>query len=311
LQYKYLLAVHGKDPAEEKRRSLDTLSLKAFCKTEFINHIQSKCKDHNESVRKMNVDLYPYFKGRLLSEISTGDIIRYINRIKKRSSGATANRHLALLSAIYSYAIKLGYIDQSPVKSVDRYQESTGMERFLSDSEIKKLVAALKLANSPVAAAAILLLLATGLRKGECLSLRWSCVDFERQQLKLTMDVTKGGRARTVILSSTAIKILEDLMQYRVDSSDFLFPGAKPGHHLTDVRKTLNTACKRAGINHVRTHDLRHSFCSKLASSGVSLLIIARLVGHRNLKTTERYSHLSEQCLVDANNIMSDALVAA
>lgn len=310
LSYKNKIA-HGLDPREEIQRQKNIPTLKEFCVQEFIPNITARKKSFKEDIQKLVKTIYPELGDRPISAITKGDVIRCVQRIENRSSGATANRYLALLSGLFNYAVDLEILKKNPAKGVERYHESSGNERFLSDAEISKFLVALEKSQSRQAALAIQLLLATGMRKSEVLTLPWHCVDLERGSLKLEMKVTKGNRARMVVLNEVAIKILEELKSYRVADNFYVFPGYKPGGHLIDLRKTFLTAIKRAGIAACRIHDLRHTFCAKLASSGVSLLIIASLAGHRCLRTTERYSHLNDQSLRDASAIMGTHLNAA
>lgn len=303
LFFKNALA-RGIDPREEIQRQKKTPTLKEFCAQEFIPNITARKKSFKQEAQKLEKTIYPELGDRPISAITKGDVIRCVQRIENRSSGATANRYLALLSGLFNYAVDLEILKKNPAKGVERYHESSGNERFLSDAEITKFLVALEKSRSRQAALAIQLLLATGMRKSEALTLPWHCVDLERVSLKLEMQVTKGNRARMVVLNEAAIKILEELKSYRVAGNPYVFPGCKPGGHLIDLRKTFLTAIKRAGIAACRIHDLRHTFCAKLASSGVSLIIIASLAGHRCLRTTERYSHLNDKCLREASSIM-------
>lgn len=307
LEYKNKLA-RGIDPREDIQRQQEMPTLKEFCEREFFPHISARKKSYREDVQKLEKSILPELGNRPLTSITGGDVLRFIQRVKQRTSGATANRYLALLSGLFSFAIKIEILTKNPAKGIERYQESSGRERYLSDDEIARFITALKGSHSQLAALALMLLLATGMRKSESLTLPWDCVDLKRGYVKLEMQVTKGNRARLVVLNETAIRILEGLKSYRVTGNPYVFPGQKLGEHLVDLRKVFLTATRKAGIENCRIHDLRHTFCAKLASSGVSLLIIARLAGHRTLRTTERYSHLNDQCLRDATAIMGDQL---
>jgi len=310
LSYKNSLA-QGINPRDEVRRLKTTPTFRDFCEEEFLPHIAARNKTYRETIGKLERCIYPAFGGRLITSITRADILHCTNLIRAQKSPATANRYTALLSGVFRLAVELELLKKNPAKGIERYQESSGNERFLSDHEITHFLTALEKSRSRQAALALQLLLATGMRKSEVLTLPWFCVDLERGQLKLERGVTKNKRARMVVLNEAAVKILQEMRGVRVKGNPYVFPGDKPESHLSDLRKTFLTAVKRAGIAACRIHDLRHTFCAKLASSGVSLIIIANLAGHRCLRTTERYSHLDDQCLRDASAIMGTHLNSA
>jgi integrase len=140
-----------------------------------------------------------------------------------------------------------------------------------------------------VAIAAIRLLILTGCREGEILSLRWDAVDFERGYLRLAD--TKTGRSVRPLAQSAAA-LLATLP--RISSNPFVLPGLKPGDHLKEIKRVWYAVRYAAGLDEVRLHDLRHSFASVPASSGESLLIVRALLGHKRASTTERYAHLAD-----------------
>ncbi len=143
---------------------------------------------------------------------------------------------------------------------------------------------------------AYLLLILTGARKREILDARWEDIDFERKTLMFP--VTKSGKPRTVPLSSNALEILKGLPRV----NEFIFPSPKTGKPFVSIFNSWNQARKRAGLEDVRIHDLRHSFASFLVNRGRSIYEVGRLLGHTQIKTTIRYAHLSDQTLVYAVN---------
>ena len=138
------------------------------------------------------------------------------------------------------------------------------------------------------AVAAIRLLLLTGCRKSEILSLRWQDVDLAAGEIRLA-DSKTGPRA--VPLSPPAVRVLEELP--RLADSPWVIPGQKPGTHLTNLDGPWWIIRKRAGLEEVRIHDCRHSFASRALALGESLPVIAKLLGHSQIQTTARYAHLA------------------
>ena len=180
------------------------------------------------------------------------------------ASPATANRVIKTLSHMYRLAEGWGMVGDgcNPYRSVMKYPERK-RERFLTDAEFARLGRVLDEAAaqgdvSAQAVAAISLLMLTGSRKSEILTLRWEEVDLDAGEIRLAD--TKTG-ARTVQLSPSAVRILEALP--RRAGSPWVLPGRKPGSHLRSIDGLWRTVRARAGLDDVRIHDLRHSFASR------------------------------------------------
>ena len=127
----------------------------------------------------------------------------------------------------------------------------------------------------------------TGCRKTEIMSLPWEHVDLDRAEMRI-VDGKTGSR--TVHLSPSAVNVLADLP--RVPGIPWVLPGTKPGTHMADIDTAWRTIRRRAGLDDVRIHDIRHSFASRALALGEGLPIIGRLLGHRQAETTARYAHL-------------------
>ena len=146
----------------------------------------------------------------------------------------------------------------------------------------------------------------TGCRLGEVLELRWSDVDFERRFLILPD--SKTG-ATTVYLSEDALRLLRDIEQ--VEESPYVFPGKRASEPLRSIRKPWEHICKAARLDSLRLHDLRHSFASIGAASGLSLPMIGALLGHSQPTTTARYAHLAASPLHQAVDAIGTRIMGA
>jgi len=251
-----------------------------------------------------------------------------------------ANRVLALLSKMLTLAEVWGLrpLGSNPCRHAAKFAERK-VERFLSTEELARLGAALalaerrprtarirtKLARKPAfkspdsksensvsgpesssAVAAIRMLLLTGCRFGEMLSLQWSHVDMERRLLRLP-DSKTGAKA--VYLSEAAMRVLKAIPH--AENNAYVFPASKPGKPLLSLRKPWGRICKLAKLEGVRLHDLRHSFASIGAAGGFSLPVIGALLGHSQPATTARYAHLAASPLHEAVDAIGQRIVVA
>ncbi|MDP2833820.1 MAG: site-specific integrase [Pseudomonadota bacterium] len=225
----------------------------------------------------------------------------------KKRTGATVNRYLAALSSCLSYGVKeLQWLERNPMERVRKPAENKGRVRFLSDDERGALLDACR----PHADLylALVLSLTTGARQAEIMGLRWGQIDFARQVISLTE--TKNGDRRALPLVGQALDLLRERGRVRTLGDDRIFPptrAAKKADCL-DLRDPWTKALKAAGIENFHWHDLRHTAASYLAMSGVSLVEIAKVLGHRTLQMVARYSHLSDGHIVATGQKLADRL---
>jgi integrase len=153
---------------------------------------------------------------------------------------------------------------------------------------------------------AIRLLILTGARKTELLSATWDQFDLEKGVWTKQAHSTKQRRMEHVPVSSVALEILRQMKEQA--DSPFLFPGKVPGEPLKDPKKAWDTIRKKAGTPDVRIHDLRHTYASHLVSSGLSLSIVGKLLGHTQASTTQRYAHLADAPLREATELLGNKM---
>jgi integrase len=250
-------------------------------------------------------------------------LVRSVERSELRSLHASlrdtpyeANRVLALASTIFSFAANdLEWIPrhEHPAVGIKRFQEKK-RKRYLSQQELARLGTSLARGESGLlerhiskyATAMIRLLLLTGARHHEILCLRWAEVNFERGCLEL--NDSKTGE-KDIHLPPPALEILSGLP--REESNPFVIVGRKPGAHLVNIKDPWSLIRKDAGLDDVRLHDLRHSFASVGARSGLSLPVIGALLGHRETATTARYAHLSDDPLKTAVDSIGEEIALA
>jgi integrase len=276
------------------------------------------------------VHIMPALGIRKAREITIADIAKLHRKIGAKAP-VTANRVIALLSAVFSWAARLGEVpeDVNPVRGITRFREQ-GRERFLSCEEIVRLGEALREAEtvglpwtidetratvkhvpkknrrtkvSPSATAAIRLLLLTGCRLREILNLRWE--EFDRERGMLFLPDSKTGR-KPVILSGPALAVLEGVPR----SGDFVIAGQHENRARHDLKRPWEAIRQRAALRPIRLHDLRHSFAATGAASNLGLPVIGKLLGHKRAETTSRYAHIAADPLKVAADAIASRLAA-
>ena len=176
--------------------------------------------------------------------------------------------------------------------------------RYLSKLETARLLASIRADENQIAAKAIMLLFLTGARRNEVTQAEWSYIDWQRSTLFVPK--SKNGQSRYIQLNSTAIELLKSVS--RADGNPYIFPASTTGRPMPHLFFPWDRIRKRAGLTDFRLHDLRHSFASFLVNNGARLYQVQRLLGHTNLRSTQRYSHLSPERLGETAEIVASIL---
>lgn len=239
-----------------------------------------------------------------------------------------ANRALALLHHMFTWAMADDSgewaVDKNPAAGVRKYHEEK-RDRWLSEDELIRLADALEKyplkcgqgalsekqrdwlqTEARRAMDALRLIMVTGCRKSEALTAQWADFDLVRGVWTKPSHRTKEKKTEHVALNAQALVLLEGMER----KSEYVFPG-RMGGNVQDVKTPWASVCKLAKLQGVRIHDLRHSFASHLVSSGVSLPVVGKLLGHTQASTTQRYAHLSDNPQRDAANLFPVILSVA
>lgn len=248
-------------------------------------------------LRELDADLV----ADALDRLAAGGALRCVGRDSSgravlrpvgRRAGATVNRYKASLSAVLTWAMRKRLVPkgwQHPVRSIGAARESDGRVRFLSPQERERLLAAAKISAWPKLYLLVLMALTTGARRGELLGLRYRDLDLERGVA--SVDRTKNGTPRVLPLTEAVISEIKRHGQGQPDA--LLFAGKFRPHQPYAIGEAWRRCLRNARIENFRFHDLRHSCASYLAQNGAGLLEIADVLGHKSLRMTQRYAHLT------------------
>jgi len=226
-------------------------------------------------------------------------------KLYRRGSGAspsTVNRELYMLSKAFNLAVKeWEWLKDNPVSRVQKERESNEVDRWLAEDEERRL-----LGNSPEWLREIVVFaLNTGLRQDELLSLEWSRVNLLRKTI--IIQKTKNNRPNTLPLNSIALNVLLKKQECKVRSlkNDLVFSsqaGTKIGKR--NLIRAFAQALEKAEIKDFTFHCLRHTFATRLAQNGVDIYKVAKLLNHKDLKNTQRYSHHCPESLMDGVQVL-------
>jgi integrase len=324
---------HGHDPAGERTSERGTPTISELAERFLAEHVQMKRKPKTAAFYRhiLTKIVMPALGTSKADKVTRAQIAKL--HAKLHRTPFHANRMLAVLGSMYAFAGRAGVVpeDTNPVRKIDRFKEHR-RERFLTAVELERLGTAIREAETkgipwevdegkpkarhlpksknrftkigPFAAAAIRLLLFTGCRLREILHLKWENVDLERGLLFLPE--SKTGR-KTIVLNAPALTVLSGLNRL----GSYVITGDNPEKPRADLKRPWEAVSKRAGLAGVRLHDLRHTYASFGAGSGLGLPVIGKLLGHTQASTTHRYAHLDNDPLRRAAENIGGQIAAA
>jgi integrase len=311
----------GGDPQANKVAKRAELTVSELCELYMREGVDGK-KPATLKIDRIRIDRHINPRlGRLpISQVRLGDVQRLVRevavgRIKgeatphTRGGPAAAARTAGLLGAIFNFAVRERLITDNPVRGVKRPSDRK-RERFLSANELARLGEALADAEAaganPSFIAILRLLALTGARKNEIARLRWREVDLEAGVLRL--GDSKTG-PRIIRLGAAALEVLAELPR---NHPKWAFPDPRRSDEpIRGIDWFWVSLRKRADLEDLRVHDLRHSYASVGLASGEGLALIGKLLGHSNVQTTARYAHLAHDPLKSAADRIATAVAGA
>ena len=296
----------GRDPMGERHSEHAAPTVADLAARYMDEHAVRKVPRAQKDDRAMLEKLVLPAIGRLkVHEVRHGDIDQ-LHRQVSQTRPIRANRMAQLLSRMFTLAIRWEYRSDNPVKGLHRNPEPRRY-RYLTGDELQRLMEVLSTHTNQRCANVIRLLLLTGARRGEVMNATWEEFDFDACVWTKPSAHTKQKKEHRVPLSAPAVQLLSELKK-RAGPSPYVFPG-RNGGPLTEIKTFWKGLCKKADIRDCRIHDLRHTYASILASSGLSLPVIGALLGHTQPNTTARYSHLFDDPLREATERVGATLV--
>lgn len=299
----------GIDPRVQTQQ-VEEVTVGEFVKEHFLPHVMAHYKSAGNAKNMLNKRIVPHFGNQRLSEVQKKDVAAFLRSLAEEVSGTTANRYQALLSSLFKYAIELELTENNPCRGIKKAQENRSRDRFLHSDEFERFIQTLQTKLDKPAYQALFLLIATGLRKGELLKLRWEDVNLADGTLYL--QDPKNGESRFAPVNSVALDLLTKMQKKRRRACPWLFPSktAKKGH-LVDIRKAFKSVCTTAQLKNLRPHDLRRSHAVQLLNAGVDHLIIKDLLGHKSLKSTMVYARVATSSLAKSSEIAAEKIRGA
>ncbi|MDI9319040.1 MAG: tyrosine-type recombinase/integrase [Phycisphaerales bacterium] len=295
----------GGDPQEEKRKERNQLTFKELYEFYYNQHAKVFTKRPKDNRNMMNKHVFPVI-GNIKAEQITKEKLRKLHlSIGEIRSGATANRIITVVSSVFTFCIKHDYFaGTNPCSRIKKFR-TFSRDRFLSKEELLSFFNAIE-QEEELFKHFFQVLLFTGARKGNVLSMKWIDIDFELNRWRIPDTQTKNKEVNIVMLSNEVLEILK----YRNEANKklqppslFVFQGDGKEGYLKDPKRAFERIRKRMGKDDIRMHDLRRTLGSYMAISGVSLPIIGKALNHKSQISTAIYARLSQDPVMDAVNL--------
>lgn len=301
--------VRGSDPSAERKARLRSPTIKELGERFLAEHVTLHCKrtTHAGYAGLLEKVVNPVLGSVKTSEITFIDIQNF--HLKRRDTPYLANRGVMILSKMLNLAEDWGLrpMNTNPTKRIKRYPEEE-KKRYLSEEKQERLgdVLATMLQREQISRyvfAAFYMLLLTGCRLSEIQKLKWDYVT----RTHLELPDSKTGRRR-IPLPREACAVLDTLE--RREGNPYVILGTHGQGHYNDLQKPWRKIRGLAGLDDVRVHDLRHTYASVAVINGIDPFMLKEILGHKNLSTTLRYAHLSDDAVQKAAGQIANRLAA-
>lgn len=290
--------VLGGDPAVAKanKKAIPTY---ADLSIQHLEHAKGVMKSYQSLETIMRLHILPRWGRCRLNEITAQAVSKWLaDKTEDGLALATVEKIRVMFGRSFELGCRWGVpgCEVNPTRGVQRPKFDNRRQRFLSSEEAGRLLAAAGKSLNPQLRPIVSLLLLTGARLSELLFAKWDHIDRERRSWLIP--ITKTSKSRYVPLAQAAIDTIEKLPRF--DGCPWLIPNPETGKPFVSIKHSWQKARKDAQLQGLRLHDLRHTAASQLANSGIPLFTIATLLGHSDLKSSSRYSHLADTTLMAA-----------
>ncbi len=291
---------------EARNRTFDEMMERYLNQYSKINKAEST---HSKDSGMLDKHLSPYFTGITLQELSAAEIINYKNqRLEKGAAQSSIRNELGLLRNAFNVARReFGWKVENPFDRLQLKLKAGERNRWLTYEEEQRLLPRTEGKLFGNLKDIVILDLQTGLSQEEILKLQWTQIDLKRATLTTKRKKTERRDlpTRTIPLNRTAVKLLKQRHKVMAIGSFFVFFNSV-GKQIdaSKLKRAFKEAVKEAEIVDFTFHDLRHTFATRLVQKGVDLYKVSKLLGHKDIATTQRYAHHYPESLRDGVNIL-------
>jgi site-specific recombinase XerD len=292
---------NGSDPSQDKRDMKAIITFDTLFNDHYLPYVKQRKRSWDRDEELYRLRIKDVFGAKRLNQVSRLQIQNFHSGLLAEGlAAATANHHIKLIRHMLNLSIEWQMLDKNPASRIHMFAEDNKVERYMNDAQLASLLEVLRNDSCRSVCLIAMFLLATGCRLNEALSACWSQVDKDKRVWRIPASNSKSKRMRPVPLNDTALDVLNQLTTEGV--YDHLFINTKTKRPYVNIAKVWEKLRSKAGLPHLRLHDLRHQAASNLINSGATLFIVQAILGHSDPSVTQRYSHLAMKTLNDASD---------
>jgi site-specific recombinase XerD len=300
----------GGDPRGDEKARKAVVTFDTFFDEEYLPFVKPHKRSWKRDEELYRLRIKGVFGNKRLNELTRQQIQTFHASILAEGlAHATADHHLKLIRHALNLAVEWGMLGANPASGIKQFNADNKVEHYLNEEELDRLVTVLRSNEPKTVCQVALFLLSTGARLSEALQATWSQIDCSSRVWKVPASNSKSKKIRSIPLNDSALEVLSQLGTQGVHPS--LFVSRQTGEGLTSVNRVWSRLRVKAGLPHLRLHDLRHQYASFLVNNGRTLYEVQKILGHSDTKVTERYAHLSTQTLQAAADSASVAIRGA
>jgi integrase len=290
----------GADPRAEEKARLAVITFDDFFTEHYLPFAKPRKRSWDRDEELYRLRISGKFGSMRLNQVTRQQIQTFHTELLAEGlAAATANHHLKLIRRMLNLAVEWELLEKNPASRLPMFNEDNKEERYMDDEQLGRLLEVLKTDSCRTVCLIALFLLSTGARLNEALSATWSQIDKDKGVWRIPASNSKSKRMRPVPLNASAMEVLNQLGTE--GKYEYLFINKRTEEPYVNIAKVWDKIRTKAGLPHLRIHDLRHQAASMLINSGATLFIVQQVLGHADPVTTQRYSHLSIKTLQEAS----------
>lgn len=292
---------NGSDPSQAKRDLKAVITFDTLFNDHYLPYVKQRKRSWDRDEELYRLRIKDVFGDKRLNQVSRLQVQTFHSELLDEGlAPSSANHHAKLIRHMLNLAVEWEMLDKNPASRIHMFAEDNKIERYMNDQQLASLLEVLRTDSCRSVCLIAMFLLATGCRLNEALSACWSQVDKDKRVWRIPASNSKSKRMRPVPLNETALDVLNQLNTEGV--YEHLFINSKTKKPYVNIAKVWEKLRSKAGLPHLRLHDLRHQAASNLINSGATLFIVQAILGHSDPSVTQRYSHLSMKTLNDASD---------
>lgn len=288
----------GANPRGEAKARKAVATFSEFFMEEYLPYVTPRKRSWKRDEELFRLRIQGEFGNLRLNQITRQHVQSFHTALLDDLSPASADHHIKLIRHALNLAVEWDMLEKNPTKGIPLFNEDNKVEHYLDGAQLDRLLNVLRTDENRSVCLIAMFLLSTGARLNEALQATWSQVDRTNRVWRIPATNSKSKRMRSVPLNDSALHVVGQLDTE--GEFDHLFINRQTRQPYTTIMKVWIRLRKKAGLPHLRLHDLRHGFASLLVSGGRTLYEVQQILGHSDPKVTMRYAHLSSKTLQDA-----------